>query len=609
MRHVNLDHDQVRASVRRALELVSSPEQVLRWESAELSGQTEAGFAVDQDADATRVSYHALADAMRAALALREQPTAIRARRALRRLSVMIDMSRNAVMRVETVERYLACAALMGYSTLYLYLEDTYEVPGQPYIGHGRGRYSQDELRRIDDIAHGFGVEVVPVIQTLGHLRQILKWPPFHGIGVAPEVIRIGDDGASDLIRAMITAATAPFRSARVHLGLDEAYGFADRAPDPTDRMGHFLRHVDDVTTICRELDVEPMMWSDMLFDVEHGAKDYYRTDRTIATRTLEALPDGLTLVYWDYFHHTDAYYELKLRQHRPLPTVMAGGCASWGRLWARLPESITACTAAVGGAIAAGVDEAMITMWGNDGNECDYFSCLPALAHAGDRAYGLTAEQTDAGLGSLGVSQELWVAASAIDDPFDDTDRAGAIEPPNPSKWLLWLDPLISFGEIGLSGEVADRMRALGEQLIRTESVDGPDRRLGVIAHLCHALALKADLHLAVRPAYLAGDRLEAKRLATDLVPDVEAAVSRLAQAHRDRWFADNKAFGWEVLERRYAGLLSRLASTRHALTEWSEGRLEEIETLEIEPLRVAPDTVSATVPWTVFATPAGMA
>ncbi|MBZ2196764.1 hypothetical protein [Occultella gossypii] len=606
------DHEQVRASVRRALELVSSQEQVRRWESAELSVQAEAGFAVDHGENATRVSYHALADAMRAALALREEPTTIRAihaQRELRRLSVMIDMSRNAVMRVETVERYLASAALMGYSTLYLYLEDTYEVPGQPYIGHGRGRYSQDELRRIDDIAHGFGIEVVPVIQTLGHLRQILKWPPFAGIRVAPEVIRIGDEGGLELIRAMISAATAPFRSARVHLGLDEAYGFADGAPDPSDRMGWFLRHVDDVAAICRELGVEPMMWSDMLFDVEHGAKDYYRTDRTIATQTLDALPHGLTLVYWDYFHHTDSYYAQKLRQHQPLPTVMAGGCASWGRLWTRLPESITACTAAVGGAIAAGVDEAMITMWGNDGNECDYFSCLPALAHAADRAYGLTAQETDAGLASLGVSQELWVAASEIDDPFDDTDRTGAIEPPNPSKWLLWLDPLISFGEIGLSDEVAERMHKLGARLSLAETSSGPDRRLGVIAQLCRALGLKTELHLALRPAYLAGDRLAAKRLATELVPEVETAVARLEQAHRDRWLADNKVFGWEVLQRRYAGLLARLASTRRELIEWSEGNLDLIESLEIEPLRVAPDTVSATVPWTVFATPAGMA
>ncbi|WP_420114976.1 hypothetical protein [Pseudactinotalea sp.] len=604
-----MTHEQVRAAVGRALELVGSDARARRWASAELTVQVEPGFAVDHAAGTARVSYHGLADAMRAALALQDRSIAIRARRALPTLGVMIDCSRNAVMRVETLERYLAHVALLGYTTLYLYLEDTYEVPGQPYIGHGRGRYSQHELRRIDDVAHGFGIEVVPVIQTLGHLRQILKWPPFHGIRVAPEVVRIGDPVALGLIREMIAAATAPLRSSRVHLGLDEAFGFWEAAPDPRDHVGFFLQHVHEVVAICRELGVRPMMWSDMLFDVEHGAKDYYRLERTIADGTLAALPQDMTLVYWDYFHHTEDYYEIKLAQHRPLPTVMAGGCASWGRLWARLPESITNATASVGGAIAAGATEAMITMWGNDGNECDYFSCLPALAHAADRAYGLDAAATDAALAAVGIDQALWLTASQLDDPFDDTDRTGAIEPPNPSKWLLWLDPLISFGEIGASEEVAQRMVRLAGQLTVPETSTGLDRRLDVMARASEALALKARLHVALRPAYLAGDRLAGKRTATELLPELEDAVAALEEAHRTRWVADNKIVGWEVLERRYAGLRSRLATTRRALGEWSEGRVDAIEELEVEPLRVAPDTVSATVPWTVFATPAGMA
>lgn len=602
------DHSSVRAAVGRALEAVGSAEHARRWETTELSVQAEPGFAVEQDGERTIVRYHGMPDAMRAALALSGSEQ-LAARRELPRLGVMIDASRNAVMRVEVMERYLAHVALLGYTTLYLYIEDTYEVPGQPYIGHGRGRYSQDELRRIDDIAHGFGIEVVPVIQTLGHLRQILKWPPFHGIRVAPEVIRIGDPAALSLIREMIAAATAPLRSTRVHLGLDEAFGFWEAAPDPRDHMGFFLQHVNDVASVCHELGAEPMMWSDMLFDVEHGAKDYYRLERTISRETLDAIPTGLTLVYWDYFHHTEPYYEHKLRQHAPLPTVMAGGCASWGRLWARLPESITNATAAVGGAIAAGLDEAMITMWGNDGNEADYFSCLPALAHAADRAYSLPARETTEALAAVGIDEPLWVAAAMIDDPFDDTDRTGAIEPPNPSKWLLWIDPLISFADIGLSDEIVARMGELAEQLRRAAAPEGPGRRLVVVERMCAALALKAQLHIALRPAYLAGDRLEAKRLVTDLLPEIETAVVALAEAHRERWLSDNKALGWEVLERRYAGLVSRLATTRRVLDDWAENRVEAIEELQIEPLRVVPDTVSATVPWTVFATPAGMA
>lgn len=34
--------------------------------------------------------------------------------------------------------------ALMGYSTFELYMEDTYQIEGQPYFGYFRGAYSAE---------------------------------------------------------------------------------------------------------------------------------------------------------------------------------------------------------------------------------------------------------------------------------------------------------------------------------------------------------------------------------------------------------------------------------------------------------------------------------
>lgn len=50
----------------------------------------------------------------------------------------------------------------MGYNTLMLYTEDTYEVDGQPYFGYMRGRYSKAELRELDDYAAEKGMELIP---------------------------------------------------------------------------------------------------------------------------------------------------------------------------------------------------------------------------------------------------------------------------------------------------------------------------------------------------------------------------------------------------------------------------------------------------------------
>ena len=53
---------------------------------------------------------------------------------------LMLDCSRNAVYRLDFVREYLQMMAFAGMNTLYLYLEDTYEIPEYPYFGQMRGR-------------------------------------------------------------------------------------------------------------------------------------------------------------------------------------------------------------------------------------------------------------------------------------------------------------------------------------------------------------------------------------------------------------------------------------------------------------------------------------
>ena len=88
----------------------------------------------------------------------------------------MIDCSRNGVMKVEAVKNWIDITADMGYNTVMLYIEDTYEVNNNPYFGYGRGRYSKQELKEIDAYAVKNGMEFIPCIQTLAHLNAIVNW-------------------------------------------------------------------------------------------------------------------------------------------------------------------------------------------------------------------------------------------------------------------------------------------------------------------------------------------------------------------------------------------------------------------------------------------------
>lgn len=136
----------------------------------------------------------------------------------------MFDCSRNAVMKVETVQYVLRQMAVMGLNTLMLYTEDTYEVEGEPYFGYMRGRYSLDQIREMDDYADALGVELIPCIQTLAHMEQFLKWQAAEPYRDTAEVIMVGQEKTYDLLERMIGSISSAVRTRKIHIGMDEAH-------------------------------------------------------------------------------------------------------------------------------------------------------------------------------------------------------------------------------------------------------------------------------------------------------------------------------------------------------------------------------------------------
>jgi len=124
--------------------------------------------------------------------------------RKIARCGIMADVSRNAVLKVETAKDIINRIARMGMNTFMLYMENIYKVKEYPYFGYMRGAYTQEELKEIDSYAQKFGVEVVPCIQTLGHLYNALLWPYANGMRDTAEVLLVGEKKTYDFIDKLI---------------------------------------------------------------------------------------------------------------------------------------------------------------------------------------------------------------------------------------------------------------------------------------------------------------------------------------------------------------------------------------------------------------------
>ena len=360
-------------------------------------------------------------------------------------LGVMIDCSRNGVLKTETIKALMRRCALMGINTFILYTEDTYEVPGEPFFGYLRGRYTQEELRDLDAYADTLGIEMFLSIQTLGHLGQILQWPAYAGSRDVEEVLIAGEKKTYELIEKMIAAATAPFRSKRLHVGMDEAHGLGTgrylKLHGYQRAFDIFNEHLHRVRDLCHKQGVRPIIWSDMYFRLGSKTNSYYDKESAIPADVAASIPKDVQLTYWDYYHTESEFYTEWIKRHRALgfEPLVAGGVWTWSHFWAALPFSFTTTDACMKACKAQKIREVFATLWGDDGMECDIFSALPGLQFFAEHAYAdsVNQELLRANFrGSCDADFDAWVEASEIDSVpcLSAPEKSNT----NVGKWLL---------------------------------------------------------------------------------------------------------------------------------------------------------------------------
>lgn len=504
-------------------------------------------------------------------------------------LCYMADVSRNAVLSMDGAKEMIRVLAAMGYDSLMLYAEDTYEVPEYPYFGRMRGRYSADELRGIDDYADMFGIEVIPCIQTLAHLATAIRWPGLNSFTDCNDIMLVGDERTYDFIRACLKACRSVFRSKRINIGMDEAHmlGRGKYLTLNGYRPAHeiMLEHLDRVAKMCAEVGYEPMMWSDMFFRMAFGGA-YRVREGEIAPEIMAKVPANVTLVYWDYYSLDRQIFDHMVECHQKFnnPVIFAGGAWKWSGFAPHNAFSLASTKLQLDSCAEHGLGSVIVTGWGDNGAEASQFSTLPSLLYFAERLYNGTE-----------VSHELLEERSraVFGTGFDDlmlfdlpnalpgTSPAEMSHPVCPCKYLLFNDPLEGLMDRHVGPEAPEYYKNAAEKLL----AHSDDERWGYIFEslglLCDLLADKCDLTIRIRAAYLARDRNAVRCLAHGDIPAVIAKLDAFTDAFRVQWFTENKTFGFSAQEQRLGGLRLRLESTAARLEDWLCGgdAIEELE------------------------------
>lgn len=219
-------------------------------------------------------------------LQLRDWPT-------LRLRGLHLDM-KYLHQRPDAIEEWLRQLAVWKVNTVLFEYEDKFPYQRYPFLRHPDAM-TPEQLRHVLDVARRHHIQVIPLIQSLGHLEYCLKHEELAHLRETPEITSQAnplDPASLRFVLEMIDEVLECHPDAEFfHVGGDEA-SFLGVNPQSWQALqekgviGLYLDHMVPVLEHIIAAGKRPILWDDILrVQAEHCAR----------------IPRETVLAYWDY--------------------------------------------------------------------------------------------------------------------------------------------------------------------------------------------------------------------------------------------------------------------------------------------------------------------
>ena len=566
----------------------------IRVELFRLPAGGEEALQITLEGDSCRIGFREKIHLFRALGILRENggksPIDYTEKMYIPSIGVMIDASRNSVPNPGFLRDVLDRMALMGLNCLILYMEDVYELEGEPRFGYMRGGYTREQLRQLDDYAHQYGISIVASIQVLGHLEKVLRFPEYGSLQDSPSCLLVGEEKTYELIGKMLQTIGQCLRSRMVIVGMDETHGLGEgryRQKNGVRRpLDIFLEHLQRVHALARESGLEIALYSDMLFSYSSPRHAYLDPEEAPDPEICARIPEDAGLIYWDYYSRDPGLLDGMMKRHRDTGrAIYAGPLLSVSSFCVNYPFTFRTAEPALEAVKKYQIPMAYGCLWHDDGAECCDWLGLLGMQYYAESAYradSVASEVLDARFAACTGLCAGWFEDAAFLDAIPCSNPENRW-PPNSSKYLLWQDPLeglydADLRELGLDAHYGKTAQLLEADL---EKAGEEGWFLQVPLLLAKSLQLKAALGERLHQHYKDRDR-EALGKDAEQMGELLERVKALRIAHRQQWMQTCSPFGWSRLDLRYGGLTARLETAVYRLGQYLDGSLSELPELE---------------------------
>ncbi|RMB92195.1 hypothetical protein DUI87_31306 [Hirundo rustica rustica] len=219
----------------------------------------------------------------------------------MRRRLVHLDL-KGAAPRAQYLEQVLPLLHSLGATGLLLEYEDTFPYTGPLELLQAPHAYSPAELRALLSQVRAQGLDVVPLVQSFGHMEFVLKHREFahlREVKALPNALNPHKEESLALVKAMIDQVMALHEDLQwFHIGCDEVYylGEGEESKQWLQQQDNTpeklcLSHIKAVATCLASSYpmVTPIVWDDMLRGM---------SEETLAE---SGVPQLVQPMIWDY--------------------------------------------------------------------------------------------------------------------------------------------------------------------------------------------------------------------------------------------------------------------------------------------------------------------
>jgi hypothetical protein len=356
----------------------------------------------------------------------------------------MVDLSRTRVPKQGELLQLIGALGKLRANQLQLYIEHTFAFRGHEDAWKDASPLTPAEIQELDAACAEVGIELVPNLNTFGHMERWLRHPRYRAMAECPEgwihpltnqfkefpgTLR-PDQASIDFAASLLDDYLPNFRSRQVNIGGDEPWelgqGFSKEAVAVRGKHRVYLDHLQKLCALGRDRGRTVQFWGDILLEDLALAQD----------APADAIP-----VVWGYDAGHPFNEQCGRLRELGRTYLVAPGTSAWQSFTGRLDNALTNQAEAVGAAIRHEARGILLTTWGDNGHHQPWPTSWLPMAAGLAQAWGFPANhKTDftagcAILGGLSAGDSQAVAAALTQLGTLD----GKIAKANRNKSLTW--------------------------------------------------------------------------------------------------------------------------------------------------------------------------